>query len=199
MLDTALLLSVVFLVVVAMNAMPAFMPATWMVLAFAYTQGDLPLLPLTIGGAAASGLGRVVLAKAIERTGYRGRAGTDTELGQARRLLERRPAATAVSMCFYVALVPFPNSQLFIAAGMLRLDLRAAFVGFCAGRIAADTFWVWASGEVIDGIDDLFGAAFETPWGILAQVAGLAFAVAVFRFPWARWVARNVEARRHAL
>ena len=43
------------------NIIPAFMPSTWMVLAFFHIQFDLPILPLTLGGALFSGLGRIVL------------------------------------------------------------------------------------------------------------------------------------------
>lgn len=199
MLETVALLGLIFVAVAAMNAVPAFMPATWMVLAFCYTQGDFPLLPLTVGGAIASGVGRMILAKSVRRTGFRGRSGTGEDLAHVRQLFERRPIAVASSLCAYAALVPLPNSQVFMAAGLLRLDLRAAFAGFVAGRIVADTFWVWTSGQVAAGVDDLFGAAFRTPWGIFVQAAGLAMAVAIFRVPWAHWLARRIEGRRHPL
>jgi len=45
------------------NLVPAFMPSTWMVMAFFYIRFDLPLLVLTIGGAIASAFGRVALAR----------------------------------------------------------------------------------------------------------------------------------------
>lgn len=52
-------------VVVLINMVPAFMPPTWAVLAFLGVRYPLLLLPLTVGGAFAAGLGRTVLALAL--------------------------------------------------------------------------------------------------------------------------------------
>ena len=63
MTETVLWLLVAFALVFAINLVPAFMPSSWMVLAFFYIKFDLPLLVLTIGGAIVSGFGRMALAK----------------------------------------------------------------------------------------------------------------------------------------
>jgi hypothetical protein len=47
--------------VFGVNIVPAFMPPTWIILAFFYLRYHLNLLPTVIIGAAAATLGRVVL------------------------------------------------------------------------------------------------------------------------------------------
>src|SRR4029079_2254722 len=62
-METALWLLVAFALVFVINLVPAFMPSSWMVLAFFYIRFDLPLLLLTVGGAIVSVFVRLVLAK----------------------------------------------------------------------------------------------------------------------------------------
>ena len=71
------------------NIIPAFMPSTWMVLAFFHIQFDLPIVPLTLGGALFSGLGRIVLARASGLyTRYVRKR--DKELDEIKTYLDRR-------------------------------------------------------------------------------------------------------------
>ena len=52
-----------YVIAFVIDIVPAFMPSTWIVLAFFHIQFDLPILPLTLGGALFSGFGRIVLAR----------------------------------------------------------------------------------------------------------------------------------------
>src|SRR5438477_600461 len=54
-----------WLTALIINLMPAFMPPTWSVLALFRITTGAPLLPLTVGGAAASAAGRVALAAGV--------------------------------------------------------------------------------------------------------------------------------------
>src|SRR5205085_9167336 len=62
MAESVLALCLVWGTVFLVNLVPAFMPPTWSVLAFFLIQFDLPLLPLSIGGALAATAGRLALA-----------------------------------------------------------------------------------------------------------------------------------------
>src|SRR5262245_3671064 len=67
------------------NVVPAFMPPTWSVLAVIHGTSHPPLLLLTVGGAAASAVGRTMLALA---SGKLGRFLPKTDRGNAEALRE---------------------------------------------------------------------------------------------------------------
>jgi len=171
------------------NLVPAFMPSTWMVLAFFYIRFDLPLLALTIGGAIVSGLGRLLLAKgstAFKQRFMKDKQGDLDELGAL--LDEHRHVLTPT--VFLYALTPFPTNNLFIAAGMVEVNIAWVLLGFWAARIIADTFWVWTTNRAFDSLGALFEGAFTGPAAVALQVAGIASIVLLYKVPWARWIRR---------
>lgn len=188
MSEALLWISLALALAFAINLVPAFMPSTWMVLAFFYIRFDLPLLPLTIGGAIVSGLGRALLAKGTEAFKLRfikDRGDLD-ELG---RFLDerRRHAGFAV---FLYALSPLPTNNLFIAAGLAGIHLAWVLAGFWAARIIADTFWVWTTDRVFGSLASVFEGAFGSWLAIALQSAGVVSVVLLFKVPWARWLRR---------
>src|SRR5918912_2441343 len=68
-MSTLTALALAYLTAIVVNLLPAFMPPTFLVLAFFLIHYHLPLLPLTIGSAFAAGLGRLGLAVAIRNWG----------------------------------------------------------------------------------------------------------------------------------
>jgi hypothetical protein len=177
----------------AINLVPAFMPSTWMVLAFFYIRFDLPLLPLTIGGAIVSGLGRLVLAKGTQRFRLRFMA-EDADLDELGRFLDDRRQYAGLAVFFY-ALSPLPTNNLFIAAGLAGIRLAWVLAGFWAARILADTFWVWTTDQVFDTLGEVFEGAFGSWTAIALQTVGLISVVLLFRVPWARWLRRFTTKR----
>lgn len=181
-------LALVFLI----NTIPAFMPSTWMVLAYFYIQHDLPLLPLTVGGAIVSGFGRLLLAKGSEwfsRHFMRVRR-RDLELVGGYLDRNRHVAAPAT---FAYTLTPLPTNNLFIAAGMVGVNLGWVLAGFWAGRILADTFWVWTTERVFASMGDVFEGAFSTPWAMALQSLSVLSIALLYVLPWSRWIRHFVE------
>src|SRR5256885_13701600 len=115
--ETILLICAAMALAFAINLVPAFMPSTWMVMAFFYIKFGLPLLILTIGGAIASALGRILLAKAstlFKRRFMRSRESDLDELGEF--LNERRTYVGPAG--FADSLTPLPTNNLFLPAGL---------------------------------------------------------------------------------
>ncbi len=187
MIETALALAAIYLFIFVMNLMPALMPATWMVLAFFHIRFELPLLPLTVGGAIASGFGRLLLAKGSGLARRRFMKRHHADLAELGSILERRRGSVGVFVFLYALLLPLPNSHLFIAGGLLQLSILRMLIGFWAGRIIADTFWVWTADRAFASLDDLFGNAFGSAWGVALQVLALASLLSLLIVPWARW------------
>jgi len=174
------------------NLVPAFMPSTWMVLAFFYIKFDLPLLLLTIPGAIVSGLGRLLLARGsahFKRRFLKGQAADLQELGY---FLEGRRNYVGLATFLYT-LTPLPTNNLFIAAGITEVSMARVLVGFCCARMLANTFWVWTTHRVFDTLGELFGATFGNWVAIVLQVASLSSVILLFKVPWARWLRRFAD------
>jgi hypothetical protein len=105
----------VFLVVFALNLLPAFAPPTWMALSFfSYKFPDNDIAILALVGATAATLGRVILAK-FARTIVRGKLlseDTRENIDAIRDSLQKRRAWTAGASLFY-AFSPLPSNYLF--------------------------------------------------------------------------------------
>lgn len=178
-----------YALIFVINMVPAFMPASWMVMAFFYIQFDVPLLPLTVGGAFVAGLGRIVLAKGSRwlKRGYMTDKQQDLdELGAF--LNERRHAVG--STVFLYSLSPLPTNNLFIAAGMAEVNLVWVLAAFWSARAIADTFWVWTTDRIFESLGDVFSGAYGNWLGIGVQVLGFTSILLLYFLPWAKWLRR---------
>lgn len=188
MLETILWIAAALALVFAINVVPAFMPSSWMVLAFFYIQFDLPLLPLTIGGAIVSGFGRLLLARGSTWVKNRALDGERHEdLDELGRFLDERRQYVGPAVFGY-SLGPFPTNNLFIAAGMAEVNLAWVLAGFWSARILADTFWVWTTERVFDSLGSVFEGAFGSWTAIALQTLGVVSVVLLYKLPWARWL-----------
>jgi hypothetical protein len=189
MAETLLWLLVAFAVIFVINLVPAFMPSSWMVMAFFYIQFDLPLLVLTVGGAIVSGFGRYALAR--ESTWVKDRFMRDKtqDLDELGAWLETRGRFIAPSVFGY-SLLPLPTNNLFVAAGLAEVNMRWVLLGFWCARIPADTFFVWTTDRVFESLGDVFRGAFGSWLAIVLQLAGAVGIIVLYRLPWARWLLR---------
>lgn len=178
----------------AINLVPAFMPSTWMVLTFFYIRYDVPLLPLTIGGAIVSGLGRLVLARGSAWFSRRFMREKRRDLDLLGDYLDRNRHVAAPATFLYT-LTPLPTNNLFIAAGMVGVNLGWVLAGFWVGRILADTFWVWTTTRVFNSLSDVFEGAVGTRWAIGLQLLSVVSVLLLYVLPWARWIRRYADHR----
>ena len=188
-METALLILAAFVLIFIINLVPAFMPASWMVMSFFYIQFDLPLLVLTVGGAIVSGFGRLVLAKEstlVKRRFMRNKA---EDLDQLGAFLEER-RGWLIPTVFAYCLLPLPTNNLFVAAGLAEVRLTFVLIGFWAARIPADTFFVWTTDQVFNSLGDVFRGAFGSWLAIGLQLLGVTSILLLYWLPWARWLRR---------
>jgi uncharacterized membrane protein YdjX (TVP38/TMEM64 family) len=178
------------------NLVPAFMPSTWLVLAFFHVKFDLPILPLTIGGALSSGLGRIVLARAT--TSFNRRfVRRDSEIDEVKTYLEQRRNYVGLATFGY-CLMPLPTNSLFVAAGVVEVSLLRVMIGFWAGRILADTFYVWTTDRIFSSFGNVFEQYYDSWTVVLLQCVSLLGALLLILVPWPRWLLRWVNRRRDA-
>lgn len=167
-----------FLAIFVMNAMPAFMPPTWMAISAAAVALDTHnIFPLVVIGALAATLGRAVLALAsthilrdrLLAPKYR------TNIDEIRKHLENRQALTVGVFLFY-AFGPLPSNQLFIAYGLTKLPLRLIVAPFFIGRLISYTIYSWTTVTVADqfAFNTLATGSFMTSSFILSQLLVIA-------------------------
>lgn len=186
-MPTVLHLVMAWALVGGMNVVPAFMPPTWSVLAVFRIHEHLPLLPLTIGGAGASMLGRVALARLSQRAGqHLPEKDRDNAMALANAL--RKHPRWQDAAVFAYCLGPFPSNSLFIAAGIGRLPLQRVALVYFLSRSLGDTFWVWTASKISYSLGDAFGRALTSPRSIATQVASVGLVMLVCRLPWAKWL-----------
>jgi uncharacterized membrane protein YdjX (TVP38/TMEM64 family) len=126
----------VFVLVFVVNAIPFFMPPTWIVLStlyFLFPQLLNPLL-LALAGAFASTLGRVVLCRiGVASRGLMGenRKKSMDRAGQALR--SKRYGGFVLT--FLYSLTPLPSNVYFLMMGTMRCHFFTIFLGFWLGRL----------------------------------------------------------------
>lgn len=199
-MDALLLALLAWLLALVINVVPAFMPPTWALLAVFHYVWDVPLLLLTIGGAAASTVGRVLLAVGCRRFAH-WLPDSDQRNAAAFGDFINRHRAWRLGIVFAYCLGPFPSNALFIAAGVGRVQLRSIAPVFLVSRLIADSLWVWLAGAAAGSVRQLFDDQLTSWPAILVQVAALISVVVVFRLPWARWLGMagsNPDASREA-
>jgi membrane protein YqaA with SNARE-associated domain len=183
-LATTLLLA--WVVVFLVNLVPAFMPPTWSILAFFLIQFDLPLLPLAIGGAVAATLGRLALALGARWLGPKFLPDdTLRNLGDLGAFLRTRQRWVGPAVLLY-SFGPIPSNQLFMAAGLARLDLRVVGGAFFVGRVVSYTFFSHVADKAVDSLTDVFAQSVTSPPMLLLELASLAILMAIAKIPWGR-------------
>lgn len=178
----------VFLVVLALNLLPAFAPPTWMALSFfsyKFPENDIALLALV--GATAATLGRVILAKSA-RSLVRGRllsAETRQNIDAIKEKLQGKRTLTA-GACLFYAFSPLPSNYLFIAYGLTTLELRILALPFFLGRLIGYNFWAHLGSAAARKLAIEAPQSYMSAYFIAVQVACLALIYVFTRIDWRR-------------
>ncbi|HVP23237.1 MAG TPA: hypothetical protein VMS77_04935 [Conexivisphaerales archaeon] len=173
----------VFIVVLAVNVIPAFMPPTWRVLSLVNQAKPqaFGLVPLALVGCLATTLGRGVLV-------YMGYAGRDAmsdkrkgSLDGLRGRLESMKGGGFI-ISFAVALSPLPSNAYFLAIGMMRYGTAQVYAGFTAGRFLSYLVLM----EVLSVAESSFSALFAAQlFSVsLVDIAGFALTVVFTIIDW---------------
>lgn len=187
---------VFFAVVLGINLLPAFGPPTWTIIVFCRLHWHLSPVALVIIGALAAATGRLLLALAARHFNDRLPKRLRNNLAAARTLLDgRRGGALAIGGLFVFS--PLPSAQLFVAAGLLELNLAPLIAAFFVGRLLSYSLYASAAtladSHLHGGVAQLIGS----PWAIALQVALLALVCAFPFINWAGMLDRQQERHVH--
>ena len=181
-------LALLFVLVFALNLIPAFAPPTWMALALVGFQYHDTSAALLAGvGAVAATLGRLTLAKLSHRI-VRQKLLSDAHranIDVIKDRLEKRKALTASVFLFY-AFSPLPSNFLFIAYGLTGLPLLRVALPFFIGRLVSYGFFIMggaAAGRRFE-IDSMVSGAYALAWFIGTQFLILGALYCFTRVDW---------------
>lgn len=182
-------LLVAYLVDFAFQIPPALTPPSWALLAFFYIHFHLPLLPLTLGGAVSSTLGRLVLSLGA------GRLGRPLISPEKQRNLDHlgvwlnsRPAWQIAVAVFLFAIGPIPSNQVFIAAGLTKTRLTSVAVGFFIGRAVSYTVLAEAAKKAVSQIEVIFTQYLHSWSAVVGVAVTVAVIVALLRINWMKFL-----------
>lgn len=166
-----------------MNVIPAFMPPTWIVLAFFHTMFHLEIFPTVVVGAISATIGRIVLAL-IARHYFRPILPQDSRenynsLGNFFHAHEHITIPILILYAFF----PLPSNQVYIVAGLANVNLTVLATSFFFGRLISYSFWVSTAHTIGKRIADIFGISFQAN-AILFELIGFGIIILVGRIKW---------------
>lgn len=180
---------VIFLVVFALNVMPAFAPPTWTVLSFIAIRFNSNIVLLAVVGAVAATLGRLVLAKLSTVIVRQKILSDDTKknIDAVKERLESNKKLTFGILLFY-AFSPFPSNHLFIAYGLTALKLKLIAIPFLLGRVVSYAFWAFTASSVAQllNYESVTSKSFFSYYFVASQLFGLLTIYVFTRIDWRR-------------
>jgi len=180
-----------WLIIFAINVIPAFMPPTWMILSFFFIKYNLPFLPTVILGVIAATTGRICLALMAKYwfknwlpenlfANYK-------DLGI---LLKKRQKLTIPVVLAY-AFSPVSSNSLFIMAGLSNLNLRIVAFSFFLGRLFSYSFWITATDKLSNRLEDLFTGELKSYQTLISTAISLLIIVLVGKIKWKKFLPKN--------
>jgi membrane protein YqaA with SNARE-associated domain len=126
---------VLIIIIIIINAIPAFMPPTWTIVSYFYIKYKVNLLLITVIAAISSSIGRLFLAKYSFKI-----ASKLLSLESKKNLnfigskIKGHPIKVLI-FTFCWAVSPIASNVLFIIAGLSKINLRYVLIGFFVGRL----------------------------------------------------------------
>ncbi len=170
--------------VLGLNIIPAFMPPTWIVLAFFVAKYDLSLFPVVILGASFATIGRIILAS-VSRKYFRKLLPGDSKANYASvgEYLNRHGNFTVPLVITY-AFLPIPSNHVFIAAGLAKVRIKLLAISFFVGRLISYTFWISITQRLSDNLPDIFSKHYAKTGSIVIEILGLIVLYLLGKIAW---------------
>jgi len=177
-----LTLPIILGIIVLINVVPAFMPPTWVFLAYVYVMQGGNIFVLAILGAIASTLGRIMLAKWVGPLIARFmNKPMKSNIEFARDEFEKRPGMEFI-VTFLYSLSPLPSNTIFIIAGAAKLRFVPIVAGFFFGRVVSYATLMFAANFTAQAVKASLDV--QNPYVWLVDVLGILFTLAILLIDW---------------
>lgn len=156
-------------IVFGVSLIPVFGPPVWTVLVFAKFRWNLNPVALVAIGASVSAGGRYLIARGASMLQRFVPKRAQENLEAAHRLLQgHRRGIFALLAVFVVS--PLPSGQLFIAAGLLRMQLWMVTTAYVFGRVVSYSLYVGAATVAEYSAGDILNKMWGEPWVVVIQI-----------------------------
>jgi len=190
----------IFVIVFVLNVVPIFAPPTWSVLSFIALRFNPNIVLLTVVGAVAATLGRMVLAKLSTVIVRRKFLSDDTKknIDAVKERLESKKNLTFGILLFY-AFSPFPSNHLFIAYGLTTLRLSRIALPFLLGRLVSYGALAVTTSSVAQllNYEAVTSKSFFSYYFVASQLLGLVTIYVFTKIDWRRTLAEKRLRWRH--
>ena len=155
----------------------------WTVLVFAKFRWDLNPVALVALGASVSAGGRYLIARGASKLQRFVPKRAQENLEAAHTLLHGHRRGIFALLAVFV-LSPLPSGQLFIAAGLLRMQLWMVTTAYFFGRVVSYSLYVGAASVAENSAGDVLDKIWGEPWVVVIQVV---LAVGIIALPFIPW------------
>lgn len=178
------------LLIIAINVVPAFMPATWIVLAFFYLKYDLPLIPTVILGASCATIGRVLLWHIAKYFLHSILPKKIRDNYKALGMFLNKHKHISLPLIISYAFLPIPSNQVYIAAGLAHFDVKLLAASFFIGRLISYSFWLSVAYQISSRIDYKLHHSYDSPETLYLEFISLILLFTISVVPWKRLLKR---------
>ncbi len=174
------------LIVYSMNVAPAFMPSTWIILAFFDIHYKLQILPVVIIGAIFATLGRITLyhiSKEHSHLFLSKKSIKNMEI--LGNYLNERMKITILFFLIY-AFLPIPSNQVYVGAGIAKMKVKFIATCFFLGRLFSYFFWVSASHIAVNSLEGIFSHRFSKVGSLILEILGFILLYLFTKINWGK-------------
>lgn len=180
--DTIYIILAVF--IFGLNVVPAFMPPTWILLAFFYIHFHLSFIATVFIGASFATLGRIVLYL-LAKTYFRQFFSKQTLQNYATLgAFFKKHQNVSIPLIIIYAFFPIPSNDIYIVAGLSNAPITILALSFFIGRLMSYSFWVNLTYHFSNNIQDIFKQYLSKGNVFVGEIIGLLFVIAIGKIPW---------------
>lgn len=171
--------------IIALNAIPAFAPPTWMALVFFLINYDLNPVATVFIGVVGATTGRGFLAWYFRRFSHLVPTRFAHNMEYAGRYLESHPTRRYAMLGLFLV-SPVSSAQLFEAAGMMKtISLKPLLAVFAGGRVISySTYVTGAAALAATSFGEVLITQLKSPWAIGVQVAMITALIVIGSIDW---------------
>ncbi len=171
--------------IIALNALPAFAPPTWMALVFFLINYESNPVALVVVGVVSATAGRFFLAWYFRKFAHLIPTKFSKNMEYAGRYFTNHSTKRyALFALFFFS--PLSSAQLFEAAGLMKtIKLKPLLLAFAAGRtVTYSTYVTGAAVLAATNFGEVLISQLKSPWAIALQIAMIAGLIALGSIDW---------------
>ncbi len=171
--------------IIALNALPAFAPPTWMALVFFLINYESNPVALVVVGVVSATAGRFFLAWYFRKFAHLVPTKFSKNMEYAGHYFtDHSTKRYALFALFFFS--PLSSAQLFEAAGLMKtIKLKPLLLAFAAGRtVTYSTYVTGAAVLAATNFGEVLISQLKSPWAIALQIAMIAGLIALGSIDW---------------